>query len=159
MVEHIPFPCALYGQITTQEEAECSGSLCLGVDHYGFCCCWVAQSCPTLRNPWSAAHQASLSLTISQSLLKPMSVELVMSSNHLILCHPLFLPPQSFPASGSFSVSWLFPSGGQVLSFSIRPSNEHSGLVSFRMDWLDLLAVPGTLESSEPRSKADFPLR
>ena len=99
--------------------------------------------------PWTATHQASL-LTNSQSLLKLMSMELVMPSNHLILCHPLLLLPSIFPSIRVFSNDsilcirwpkyWSF-------SFSISPSNEYSGLVSFRMDWLNLLAVQGTLKS------------
>ena len=80
-----------------------------------------------------------------QSLPKLMSIESVMPFNHLILCHPL-LSTSSFPASGSFQMSQLFPSGGQSFSFNISPSSEHSGLISFRMDWLDLLAVQGTLK-------------
>ena len=100
--------------------------------------------------PWTAARKASLSITNSQSLLKLMSVELVMPSNHLILCHPLLLPPSIFPSIRVFSSEsvlhirwpkyWTF-------SFSISPSNEYSGSISFRMDWLDLLAVHGTLKS------------
>ena len=100
--------------------------------------------------PWIAARQASLSITNSQSLLRLMSIELVMPSNHLILCRPLLLVPPIPPASGSFQMSQFFASGGQsigVFSFSISPSNEYSGLISFRMDWLDLLAVQGTLKS------------
>ena len=99
--------------------------------------------------PRTAAHQASLSLTTSLSLLKCVSVESMMPSNHLILCHPFSSCPQSFPASGSFQMSQFFASGGQSISFSfnISPSNEYSGLVSCRMDWLDLLAVQGTLKS------------
>ena len=99
--------------------------------------------------PWTAAHQASLS-TISQSLLTLMSIELVMPSNHLILCHPLLLLLSIFPSIRVFSNEsvllirwpkyWSF-------SFNISPSNEYSGLMSFRMDWLDLLAVQGTLKS------------
>ena len=101
-------------------------------------------------SPWTAAHQASLSITSSQSLLKLMSIESVMPSNHLILCHPLLLPPPVFPSIRVFSNKsvlgirwpkyWSF-------SFSISPSKEHPGLISFRMDWLDLLAVQGTLKS------------
>ena len=97
-----------------------------------------------------AAHQASLSITSPRSLLKLMSIEAVMPSNKLILCHPLPLPPSVFPSIRVFSNEsvlrirwpkyWSF-------SFSISPSNEHSGLISFRMDWLDLLAVQGTLKS------------
>ena len=100
--------------------------------------------------PWTTAHQASLSITSSQSPPKPMSIELVMPSNHLILCCPLFLLPSIFPSIRVFSNEsalrirwpeyWSF-------SFSISPSNEHPGLISFRMDWLDLLAAQGTLKS------------
>ena len=110
----------------------------------------VAQSCPTFMTPWIAACQASLSITNSLSLLKLMSIELVMPSSHLILCHPFSSCPQSFLASGSFPMSQLFAWGGQSVksfSFSISRSNEHPGLISFRMDWLDLLAVQGTLKS------------
>ena len=97
-----------------------------------------------------AAHQASLSITNSWNLPKPMSIELVMPSNHLILCHPLLLLPSIFPSIRVFSNEsalhirwpkyWSF-------SFNISPSKEHPGLISFRMDWLDLLAVQGTLKS------------
>ena len=78
-----------------------------------------------------------------------MSIESVMPSNHLILCHPLLLPPSIFPASGSFPMSQFTSSGQSIksFSFSINPSNEYSGLISFRIDWLDLLAVQGTLKS------------
>ena len=99
--------------------------------------------------PWTAAHQASLSITSSWSLLRLMSIESVIPSNHLTLCHPLLLP-SIFPASGSFPMSWLFASGGQSIgsfSFSISPSNEYLGLISFRTDWLDQFAVQGTLKS------------
>ena len=99
---------------------------------------------------WTAACQASLSITNSWSLLKRMSIESVMPSNHLILCHPLLLPPSIFPSVRVFSkelvlcirwpMYWSF-------SFSISPSSEYSGLTSLRMDWLDLLAVQGTLKS------------
>ena len=99
---------------------------------------------------WTAACQASLPVINSQSLLKFMSIKLVMPSNHLILCHPLLLPPSIFLSIRIFSTEsvllirwpkyWSF-------SFSISPSNEYSGLISFRMDWLDLLAVQGTLKS------------
>ena len=100
--------------------------------------------------PWIAAHRASLSITNSWSLHKLMSIESVMPSNHLILCCPLLLLPSVFPNIRVFSSEsvlrirwpkyWSF-------SFSISPSNEYSGLISFRMDWLDLLAVQGTLKS------------
>ena len=98
--------------------------------------------------PWTAARQASLSITNSRSFPKPMSIKSVMPSNHLILCHPLFLPPSIFPSIRVFSNEsvlhlrwpkyWSF-------SFSISPSNEHPGLI-LRMDWLDLLAVQGTFK-------------
>ena len=101
-------------------------------------------------NPWTAARQASLSFTNSQSLLKLMSIKSVMPSNHLILYRPLLFLPSIFPSIRVFSNEsalcirwqeyWSF-------SFNINPSNEYSGLISFRMDWLDLLAVPGTLKS------------
>ena len=100
--------------------------------------------------PWTAAHQAALSITNSQSLLKLMSVESVIPSNHLILCHPLLLPPSIFPSIRVFSnelvlhIRWPKYCS---FSFSISPSNEYSGLISFRMDWLDLLVVQGTLKS------------
>ena len=94
--------------------------------------------------PWTAARRASLSVTNSQNLLKLTSIEWVMPSKHLILCHPFLLPPSIFPSIRVFSNEsalrirwpkyWSF-------SFSISPSNEHPGLISFRMDWLDLLAV------------------
>ena len=100
--------------------------------------------------PWTAARQASLSITNSWSLLKLMSIESVMPSNHLILCRPLLLPPSIFPNIRVFSNEpvlcirwpkyWSF-------SFNSSPSSEHSGLISFRMDWLDLFAVQGTLKS------------
>ena len=97
--------------------------------------------------PWTAAHQASLSITNTQTLLKPMSIELVMPSSHLILCRPLLLLPQSLSASVFFNESTLHIRWPKYWSFSfnISPSNEHPGLISFRMDWLDLLAVQGTL--------------
>ena len=100
--------------------------------------------------PWTAACQASLSITNSQSLLKLMSVESVMLSNHLILCHSLLLSPSIFPSIRVFiNESFLHIRWPKywTYSFSISPSNEYSGLISFRMDWLDLLAVQGTLKS------------
>ena len=100
--------------------------------------------------PWTAAHQASLSTTTSQSLLKLMSIESLMPSNHLILCHPLLFPPSVFPSIRVFSNESVFHIRWPKywsFSFSINPSNEHSGLISFRMDWLDLLAVQRTLKS------------
>ena len=100
--------------------------------------------------PWTAACQASLSFTISWSLLKLMSIESVIPSNHLILCHPLLLLPSIFPSIRVFfNEAALHIRGPKYWSFSfnISPSSEHPGLISFRMDWLDLLAVQGTIES------------
>ena len=110
-----------------------------------------SRSCVRLFvTPWTEAHQASLFITNSQTLLKLMPIESVMPSNHLILYRPLLLPPSIFPSIRVFSNEsalrirwpkyWSF-------SFSISPSNDYSGLITFRMDWLDLLAVQGTLES------------
>ena len=99
---------------------------------------------------WTAAHQASLSITISWSLLKLMSIKSVMPSNHLILYHPLFFLPSIFPSIRVFSNESIPPTRwpkNWSFSFGISPSNEYSGLISFRMDWLDLLAVQGTLKS------------
>ena len=99
--------------------------------------------------PWTAACQASLSFTISWSLLKLMSIKLVMPSNHIILCHPLLLLPSIFPSIRVFSnESALCIRCPKYWSFScsIRPSNEYSGLISFRIDWFDLLAIQGTLK-------------
>ena len=101
------------------------------------------------ETPQTAACQASLSITNSWSLLRLMSIESVMLSNHLILCWSLLLPPSIFPRSGSFPMSQFFTLGGQNIgvSCSINPSTEHPGLISFRMDWLDLLSVQETLKS------------
>ena len=99
--------------------------------------------------PWMAACQTSLSITNSWSLLKLLSLESVMPSNHLILCHPLFLLPSIFPSIWVFSKESVLirQPKYQSFSFSISPSNEYSGLISFRIDWCDLLAVQGTLKS------------
>ena len=99
---------------------------------------------------WTAAHQASLSITNSRSLLRLMSIELVMPSNHLILCRPLLLPPSVFPSIRVFSNESVLHIRSRKywsFSFSINSSNDYSGLISFRMDWMDLLAVQGTLKS------------
>ena len=100
--------------------------------------------------PWTAAQWASLSITNSQNLLKFMSLESVRPSNHFILCHPLLLPPSIFPSIKVFSnelvLSIRWPKYWNF-SFSISPSNEYSGLISFTMDWLVLLAIQGTLKS------------
>ena len=112
----------------------------------------TVQSLSRLRlcDPMDAACQASLSITSSWTLLKLMSIELVMPSNHLIFCCPLLLPPSLFPSirvSSNESVLRIRWPKYWSFSSSIRPSNEYSGLISFRMDWLDLLAAQGTLKS------------
>ena len=102
--------------------------------------------------PWTTACQASLSITISQSLLELMSIESVIPSNHLILCHPLLLLPSIFPSIRVFSNEYVLPIRPKYwgFRFSISPSNEYSGLISFRMDLFDLFAVQGTLKSLLP---------
>ena len=112
-------------------------------------CVWL------FATPWTTAHQASLSITNSQSPSKPMSIEMVMPSNYLILCRPLLLLPSIFPSIRVFSnesalhIRW--PKYGSF-SFNISPSSEHPGLISFRMDWLDRLAFQGTLKSLQQHS-------
>ena len=122
--------------------------------------CMEGQLCPVavvvqslshaqvFATPWTAARQVSLSFTICCSLLRLMSIELVMPSNYLIFCHPLLLLPSIFPSIRVFSSeSALHIRWPKYWSLSISPSSEHSGLISFRMDWLDLLTVQGTLKS------------
>ena len=113
------------------------------------CCCSVAKSYPTLCDPMNCSTPGfcSLSFTICQSWLKLMSVESVMPSNHLILCHLLLLLPSIFPSIRVFSnESALYIRWPKYWSFSISPSNEYSQLISFRMDWFDLLVIQGTLK-------------
>ena len=141
LVKAMVFPVVMY----TYESLTIKKAECQKIDAFKLWC-WRR----LLRVSWTAACQASLSITISQSLFKLTSVELVMPSNYLILCHPLLLLPSIFPSIRVFSNEsalhirrpnyWNF-------SFSISPSNEYSGLISFRMDWLDPLAVRGTLKS------------
>ena len=132
---------------------KCSTSYILTQDFIGImvlvglhCCCSVTQSCLTFWNLWTEECQASLSFSITQSLFKLMSIESKMPSNHLILWHPLLLLPSIFLSIGVFSnksaphIRWSF-------SLSISPSNEYSGLLSFRIDWFDLLVDQGTLKS------------
>ena len=112
-------------------------------------CCLVVHLFQLFVTPWTAARQASLSITSSQSLLKLMSSELVMPSSNLILCHPLLLPSifrsiRGFSNEPALCIGWP---RYWSFSFSISPSNEYSGLISFRMDWLNLLATQGTLKS------------
>ena len=113
-------------------------------------CCSVAKLCLTFATQWTASHQVSLSSTVSWSLLKFMSIESVMLSNRLILCHPLLLLPSIFPSimvfSNELALCIRWPKYWS-LSFSISPSKEQSGLISFRTDWFDLLAIQGTLKS------------
>ena len=127
------------------------------VGTYICCCCSVPQSCPTLiSTPLTAAHQASLSFTISQSLPKFTSIELVMQPNHSILCHPLL--PSIFPSIKVFSnksavcISWP---RYWSFNFKISPSNEYSGLISFKIDWFDLLATYSR-DSQESSSVPQF---
>ena len=114
-------------------------------------CCVQSLSCVRLfTTPWTAARQASLSFTVSQSLLKLVSIELVMPSIHLILCCLLLLLSSIFPSITIFSNESALRIRGLKywsFSFSISPSNEYSGLISFRIEWFDLLAVQGTLKS------------
>ena len=111
------------------------------------CCCSVAKLCPTLATLWTSACRVSLSFPSSQSLHKLIAIELVMPSNHLILCHPLLLA-SVFPSIRVFSSeSALCTRWPKYWSFSNNPSNEYSGLISFRIDWFCLLAVQGTLKS------------
>ena len=142
--QQIPLPTAAVGRATV--------SFCHQSKQWGLLCSSV-QSLSHVRlsvTPWTAAHEASLSFTNSQSLLKLMSIKSVMPSNRLILCFPLLLPPSIFPNIRAFSnesvLSIRWPKYWSS-SFNISPSNEYSGLLSFRMDWLDLLAVQGTLKS------------
>ena len=124
---------------------------------------FVIQSLRHVRpyvTPWTAAHQAPLSFTISQSLLRFMSIESVMLSNRLTLCCPLFLLPSILPSIRGFSSELAFCIGGPKywsFSFSISPSNEYSGLISFRIDWFDLLAVQGPIESSPTAQFKNIP--
>ena len=125
----IPLPCTLLQYLSSVQ------SLCR-VQHFA--------------TPWTAAHQAFLSITNSWSLLKLMSIQLVMPSYHLILCHPLLLLSSIFPSTRVFNNESVICIRGpkyRSFSFSISPSNEYSGLISFKIDWFNLLAVQGTLKS------------
>ena len=127
----------------------------------GFFTNWAIKEAPQFRSvqslshvrlfvtPWTAAQQASLSRTNTQSMLKLMSIKSLMPSSYLILCRPLLLLSSIFPAPGSFTMSQFFASGGPSIgaSASVSPSNEYSGLISFRTDWFDLLAAQGTPKS------------
>ena len=130
--------CKLLGEITLDVGLYSGTSLVQSLSHV-----WLFET------PWTAARQASLSITNSWSLLKLTSIESVMVSNHLILCRPLLLPPSIFPSIRLFSEESVLHNRWPEywnLSFGISPPNEYSGLISFRMDWLNLLAVQGTLK-------------
>ena len=121
------------------------GGLVYALMHIRFSSVQLLSPVQLFLTPWAVAHQASLSITNSQSLLKLMSIESMMPSNHLILCHPFLLPSISpsisiFSNNSVLQIRWL-----KYWSFSISPPKEYSGLVSFRVDWFDLLAVQGTL--------------
>ena len=124
--------------------------VCVCVCVYQFSSVQLLSRARLFATPWTKAHQASLSITNSQSLLKLLSIKSEMSSNHLILCCPLLLPPSGFPRIRVFSsesvLCIMWPEYWSF-SFHISPSKEYSGLNSFRIDWLDLLAVQGTLKS------------
>ena len=112
--------------------------------------CSVQSLSRVFATQWTATHQASLSITNSQSLLKLMPIESVIPPNHLILCHPLLFLPSIFPSIRVFSFELVLHIRWPkyyIFSFSISPSNEYSGLISLRINWLDLLAVQGTLKS------------
>ena len=110
--------------------------------------CSVSKSCPTLCDPWSIVCQASLSFTVSWTLLRLMSIEMVMLSNHLILCHSLLLLASTFPSIRVFPNESVHQGSNYwISSFSISPSNEFSGLISLKIDWFDLFAVQATLKS------------
>ena len=114
-----------------------------------FCCCSVTNSCPTFCDPMACSMPGFLPFTISPSLPILMFSESVMPSNHLICCHPLSVLPSIFPSIRVFSNELAFRiSWPKYLSFSISPSNEYSGLISFRIDWFDLFAVQGILKTS-----------
>ena len=149
--------CNLLSTMYTSKHLKCSTSYMLTQNFIGIvvlvgfcCCCSVARSCPTFWNPWTAARQASLSFSITQSFFKLMSIDFEISSHHLILCNPLLLLSSIFLSTGVFSNEsvphirwpkyWSF-------NFSISPFNEYSGLISFGIDWFDRLADQGTLKS------------
>ena len=119
------------------------------------CCCSFGKLCLTLCNPWTVARQASLSFTNSRSLLKLKSIKSVMPSNDLILCNPLLFLPSIFSSESVLCIRWP---KYLSFSFSISPSNEYSELVTFKIDWFDLLAVQGTLKSLKSISSSALSL-
>ena len=132
---NLPLLCLLHWQADS-----------LSLHHLGFNSVQWLSRVRLFATPWTAAGQASLSITNFWSLLKLMSIELAMPSNHLILCHFLLLLPSIFPSINESVLRIRWPKYWSF-SFSINPSNEYSGLISFRMDWFDFLAVQGTLKS------------
>ena len=144
---HMHTDTCTHTRMRTYNPTPCSDAQwCAGISSVQFSQSVVSDS----ATPWTAARQASLSITNSWSLLKLMSIESVMPSNHLILCRPILLQPSIFPSIKVFSNKSVFLIRGPKcwsFSFSISPSNEYLGLISFRMDWLDLLAVQGILKS------------
>ena len=151
MFQTLSYPWAMFNQLRFYWNSGRTLTRVLKLFHPSFSSVELLSLVQLFATPWTAAHQASLSIINSRSLFKFMSIESVMPANHLILCRPLLLPPSIFPSIRGFSNEsalhirwpkyWSF-------SFSISPSNEYSGLISFRMDWLDLLAVQGTQEYS-----------
>ena len=129
---------------------QCKKNTICGRNNWYCCCCLLVELCPTLCDLWATAHQATLSFTVSQSLLKFMSIESMMTSNHLSFCPPLLLLPSISSRIGLFSnelilcIRW---SNYQSFSFSISPSNEYLGLISFRIHWFYLFVAQGTLKS------------
>ena len=136
------------GRLHLSKDPQSDGGRVVGEGHLrAFSSVQSLSHVPLFVTPWTAACQASLSFTISQTLLKLMSIESVMPSNHLILCHPLLLPSvlpsiRAFPNESALCIRWP-----KYCSFSISPSNEYSGLISSRIHWFDLLAVQRTLKS------------
>ena len=145
----LPSPCVLT-DVPSVGVSVLASSSCKDISHFGLAVVQSLSHVQLFVTPWAADCQPRLSFIISQSLFRFMSIESMMSSNHLILCRHLLLLPSTFPSIRVFSneldlhIRW--PKYWSV-SFSISPSNEYSGLISFRIDWFDLLAVQGTLKS------------
>ena len=143
--DHYPFEiryCGISSFVLLTQDDFCYLK-CFMVPKTLCCCCSVTKLCPALCNPWTAARQAFLSFTLPREFTD----ESVVPSNHLMLCHPRLLP-SIFPASGYCPMSQLLTSSGQSIGvLASFPSNEYSGLISFRIDWFDLLDVQGTIKS------------
>ena len=148
--------CLLVYRFTNLQNANAKDNNCLLLQSSS-----VPQACLTLLTPWTAARQAFLSITNSWSFLKLKSIQSVMPPNHFILCPPFLLVPSIFPSIRVFSnesTLWIRWLKYWSFSFSIGPSNEYSGLISFRMDWFDLLAVQGTLKSHLQHHSSKAPI-